>query len=107
MDEGYSVVHVRDGVTALNMLASSKLRPDLIVCDVRLPGLRGDRLAAELRARFPSARLPVVLMSASADPHVSVRDVSFISKPFDSAELVKRIEGLLANPSESSVAAAS
>jgi two-component system response regulator MprA len=103
VEEGFSVVHVRDGITALNMLASARLRyPDLVLCDVMLPGLRGDRLAREIRRRFPDARLPIVLMSASADPRVDLPDVIFMPKPFDSAELMRRIHAMLETASRSS-----
>ena len=102
VEEGFSVLHLRDGMTALNILATPHARrPDVIVCDVRLPGLRGDLLAKELRTRFPDVRLPVLLMSASADPQVDLRDVSFMPKPFDSGELVNRIRGMLEAPSRS------
>ena len=94
-DEGYSVVRAHDGVTALNMVASERMGPDLILCDVMLPGLRGDRLAAEVRRRFPHRRLPIVLLSASADPRLHVRDVSFLPKPVDFKELLKTMERLM------------
>jgi two-component system response regulator MtrA len=95
VEEGYSVVHIRDGITAMNALAGAKRRPDLILCDVMLPGLRGDRLAAEVRERFPTQRLPILLMSASADPRVVLPDVSFMPKPFDSSDLLSRVASML------------
>jgi CheY-like chemotaxis protein len=94
-DEGYSVVQVRDGFTALNMLSGQRVRADLLVCDVMLPGLRGDRLAAEVRTRFPHQRLPILLLSASADPHVALPEVEFMPKPFETAELLHRIGSML------------
>ena len=95
VDEGYSVVRAHDGVTALNMLASERLSPDLVLCDVMLPGLRGDRLAAEVRRRFPKRRLPIVLLSASPCPKVTVPDVWFLPKPIDFTELLETIERLV------------
>jgi CheY-like chemotaxis protein len=97
VDEGYSVLHVRDGITALNALMGSTRRPHLILCDVMLPGLHGDRFAAEVRRRFPKVRLPIVLMSASADPQVVLPDVSFVAKPFDTADLLRRVASMLAS----------
>ncbi|MBV8719490.1 MAG: response regulator transcription factor [Chloroflexi bacterium] len=104
-EEGYSVLHVRNGVSALSLLASPNARlPDLVVCDVMLPGVRGDRIAKEIRARLKKQRLPIILMSASADPRVNAPDVSFLSKPFDNDELLRRIESMLAVRGRSSVA---
>jgi CheY-like chemotaxis protein len=93
--EGYSVVRARNGITALNMLSAPRLLPDVIVCDVMLPGLRGDRLAAQVRHRFPSRRLPILLLSASSDPRVRLRDVWFMAKPVDFRDLLKMIERVL------------
>ena len=108
VDEGYSVVHVRDGLSALNLLTGSASRHvDMILCDVMLPSLRGDRVAAEVRARVPDRRLPILLMSASADPRVTLRDVSFMPKPFDSADLIDHIDSMLATGSQPGAAAAS
>jgi CheY-like chemotaxis protein len=95
-DEGYSVVRANDGITALNMVASDHQRPDVVLCDVMLPGLRGDRFVAEVRRRMPYRRLPIVLLSASADPRVRARDVWFLSKPIDFTELLETIGRLVA-----------
>jgi CheY-like chemotaxis protein len=94
-DEGYAVVRARDGVTAVNMLTADCLSPDLIVCDVMLPGLRGDRLAAEVRRRFPTRRLPILLLSASADPRVRLRDVWFMAKPLDLKDFLMTVKRLV------------
>jgi DNA-binding response OmpR family regulator len=60
-----------------------------------LPMLRGDRVAAEVRRRFPRQRLPIVLMSASVDPRVELRDVEFMAKPFETVDLLRRLATLL------------
>ena len=94
-DEGYAVVRAHDGITALNMVASERMPLDLILCDVMLPGLRGDRLALEVRRRFPHRRLPIVLLSASADPGLHTRYVTFLANPVDFKELLKTMERML------------
>ncbi len=97
-EEGYSVVHVRDAITALKMLEARQApRPDLVVCDVMLPALRGDRFAREVRTRFPRRRLPILLMSASADPRVTLPNVEFMPKPFETGELLSCISEMLAS----------
>jgi CheY-like chemotaxis protein len=98
VEEGYAVVHAREAATALNMLASDHLAPDLIVCDVMMPGMRGDQLAVEVRRRFHNRRLPMVLMSASVDPAVTLRDVVFLSKPLEVRTFLATIQRLLSEP---------
>src|SRR5438874_7881691 len=94
-DEGYAVVRARNGITAINMLAADHLAPDLIVCDVMMPGLRGDRVASEVRRRFPNRRLPILLLSANSNPKVLLRDVHFLAKPVDVRELLKTVDRMV------------
>jgi CheY-like chemotaxis protein len=95
IDEGFSVLDVRDGLTAVNMLTTGRRRPDLIVSDVMLPGMRGDRVASEVRRRFPNWHVPILLLSASTDPHVKLPDVAFLPKPFETEELLRCIDSML------------
>lgn len=60
-DEGYDVTVSRNGRDALNLVTGGATRVDVVVSDVGLPGLRGDKLAAELRRARPA--LPIVLMT--------------------------------------------
>lgn len=103
--EGYSVIRISDGISAFNMISTNRRQPDLIICDVRLPGLRGDRLVHEVRRRFPNLRLPILLLSASPDPHVRHRDVLFMSKPFETLQLLNTVARLAAPPRTGRVAA--
>jgi two-component system, OmpR family, response regulator CpxR len=93
--EGYRVEVAHDGLQALEMLTVSGRIPDVIVCDVMLPSMSGAQLAVEVRRRFPHSarrRVPIILLSASADPCIELPDVSFMSKPVDLVELVRAIE---------------
>jgi DNA-binding NtrC family response regulator len=60
-DEGYDVTVRANGLDALAVVTDAETRIDVVVSDVGLPGLRGDKLAAELRRIRPV--LPVVLMT--------------------------------------------
>jgi len=102
-EEGYAVVRAHDGPNAINMLDAPQMSPDVVVCDVKMPGLRGDRFAAEVRRRFPRRRLPILLLSAQADPRVRLRDVWFMSKPVDIKDLLKTI-ACLVEPLQGAVA---
>jgi CheY-like chemotaxis protein len=92
--EGHVVRTVYDGVQALEHIEASGELPDLMVCDVMLPRLRGDELVRQLRTHFSAHRLPVVMLSASADPKLNLHEVEFLPKPVDLAELVACIERL-------------
>lgn len=60
--------------------------PDLVLLDLRLPGIQGDAVFAELRRKYPS--LPIVIVSANGDAERArelIRHGAFdyLSKPWD------------------------
>jgi DNA-binding response OmpR family regulator len=83
-DEGYAVRCVGDGTAALGATEGETF--DLVVADVRLPGLDGAELARRLVARG----VPVVLMSA-AYAAVEVPGAAFVPKPFDLDRLLREV----------------
>ncbi|MFV8226768.1 response regulator transcription factor [Christiangramia aquimixticola] len=69
-------------------------QPDLILLDIMLPDGNGVELCKNLKNSQDKNEVPIVLMSAHADP--SIADDSgandFIKKPFDIEELYSRLE---------------
>ncbi|MGI9032298.1 MAG: response regulator [Acidimicrobiales bacterium] len=59
-----------DGETALRRLhePGDGGRPDLVLLDLRLPGLGGDEVLAEIKSHPDLRRIPVVVISGSAEP---------------------------------------
>src|SRR5580704_11362763 len=88
-EEGFVVHSAADAETGLQLLAREK--PDLVVTDLRLPGMSGlEFLQAVKRV---NAALPVVVMTAygtveSAVEAMKVGASDFVTKPFSLAELV-------------------
>lgn len=81
---GYTVVTSHDGRDALRQLDQGLVHPDLILSDVAMPNMSGDRLAEELRVRYPT--IPVVLMTGfsrdvSPDGPRSANVVDVVQKP--------------------------
>ena len=73
--------------------------PDLVITDVRMPGMDGLELLRLLRERAPA--VPVVLMTAYDDPATSTAAeqggaVHFLVKPLDLHELRRVVERVLA-----------
>ena len=74
-----------------------RLRPEIVLTDIAMPGHDGVWLVGQLRAleRTPYARTPVVAMTASRAPAGAAVRASFdgwIEKPFDFAELVTLVQ---------------
>lgn len=92
--EGYQVLRAFSGTEALLLL--SRCRPDLILLDLMLPGLSGEELMPRIR------ELPVIVISAKVDVQDKVAlltegAVDYVTKPFDTRELLARIAVHLRN----------
>jgi two-component system response regulator PilR (NtrC family) len=86
--EGYHVESRGDGASALRCLEDTAF--DLVVSDIRMPGIGGLDLLHSIKGKFPS--LPVILITAFVSPDDAVsamKDGAFdyISKPFNVAEI--------------------
>lgn len=84
LGDEYDLRLAESGEQALELTASSA--PDIVLSDVRMPGLDGLALLAMLRARAPLA--PVIMMSAYDDPATignALRGgaAEFLAKPLD------------------------
>ncbi|MBI5381687.1 MAG: response regulator [Opitutae bacterium] len=97
----YEVVEAKDGEEALGFLRHTTF--DLLTLDIDMPGINGFEVCAELRKlEHGHARLhtPVILVTshdtvADRQRGFEVGATDFISKPFQEAELLSRIERLL------------
>lgn len=93
--EGHAVEFVSGGSEALAALGQSKF--DLIITDYEMPNMKGDQLAAEIKARIPTQS--VVVLTAyeekvrSLQPPVKADLV--LGKPFDLREFRRAINQLL------------
>jgi CheY-like chemotaxis protein len=67
--------------------------PDVVVCDIRMPGIDGFQVARELKAQPATARIPVVLMSGHGFAEPNSCD-AFLAKPFRVPELIALVQRL-------------
>jgi two-component system, OmpR family, response regulator len=93
-DEGYDVASAASGHAGLASLEAN--RPDLIVLDMRMPGMDGWQFATELKAR--GIEIPVVVMTAARDAERSASEIgaaAYVSKPFDIDEMASLVHATL------------
>jgi DNA-binding response OmpR family regulator len=93
-----------DGVQALEM--ARKNTPDLVLLDVAMPNMDGFEALTALRSHYATRNTPVILVSAHQDEAEVVKGFSlgaddYITKPFNSGELMARISRALREPEES------
>jgi two-component system phosphate regulon response regulator PhoB len=95
---GYAVARASRGDEAELMIREEM--PDLLVLDWMLPGVSGIELCRRLRARTPTARLPIIMLTARGEEAERVRGLAtgaddYVVKPFSLPELVARVAALL------------
>jgi CheY-like chemotaxis protein len=88
---GAQVLTASHGREALEVLARTAVRPDLIITDLKMPVLDGDGLIRALRLDPALAAIPVAVLSAS---RTEERASAYLPKPFTSAELRAVFEAL-------------
>ena len=95
--EGYRVSRAYSGTEAV--LTLDHTRPDLALLDLMLPGLSGEEVLPRL------AGIPVIVVSARADLDSKVSlllggAADYVTKPFQTKELLARIAARFANKAE-------
>lgn len=92
---GYEIIPAHSGPVALKRVATRQ--PDLILLDLLMPGMGGYEVCQQLKQNAPWKDIPVIFLSAADDKELVVRalnvgGVDYITKPFNHAELVSRVQ---------------
>lgn len=96
--ENYEVNTARNGNDALIHLAESI--PDLIISDIRMPGMDGYKLARQLRGSPRTALVPIVFLTAKDETADRIEGFragidAYLTKPFEPEELIAVVNGIL------------
>jgi diguanylate cyclase (GGDEF)-like protein len=102
VEAGYDVTTVEDGRLALE--AALDHCPDLVLADVTMPTMGGLELTHRLREDPRTAGVSIILITAGGDTAklegLSAGADDYIVKPFDTAELLARVRGVLRRANE-------
>ncbi|QQE65652.1 two-component system response regulator [Leptolyngbya sp. BL0902] len=98
-NQGYDVRGVVNGAMALR--AAQAEPPDLVLLDIRMPGLDGYEVCRQLKAHPTTQEVPVIFLSALGDSIDKVQafgvgGVDYITKPFQLDEVLVRVKNQLA-----------
>ena len=93
--EGYSVTLAYDGNAALAEF--EKLKPDMVLLDVMMPGMDGWEVCRKIRA---NNKTPIIMLTAKGETYDKVLGLElgaddYIVKPFDAKEVTARIKAVL------------
>jgi adenylate cyclase len=97
--EGFEVATALDGETAIEQVATFK--PDLIVLDLKLPGISGYDVMRQLKSVEHSKSTPIVVLTASDLGRGRAKSLAlgaseYLTKPFSKTEFLETLKGLLA-----------
>jgi DNA-binding response OmpR family regulator len=90
---GFDVEIAGDGLTALEDIDTD--HPDLVVLDINLPQLGGDRILSEVAATPDTRDIPVIVVTGSDEVTTTGRVSAVLRKPCDPGDLVAVIEQTL------------
>ncbi|HUH65054.1 MAG TPA: response regulator [Syntrophales bacterium] len=96
--EGFKSVKAYNGESALDLVKNKK--PDLVILDLMLPGIRGMEVCKTIRQNRETESLPVIMLTAKSDQSDKVLGLEmgaddYITKPFNVRELIARIRAVL------------
>ncbi|HYR62762.1 MAG TPA: response regulator [Actinomycetota bacterium] len=101
--EGYEIVEAKDGLEGLEK--AGELKPDLMILDLMMPEVDGERVILRLRSEPATRRLPVIVVSGRYEALDRCRDMigdeNVFAKPFEPVKLLKRVGTLVGHVPDS------
>jgi len=95
---GYEAIAADDGVKGLEMAKVHK--PDLVICDLNLPGLTGYEVIDKIREAPGLSQVPIIILSVFPRPEnldigLRLKVQEYIVKPFNFNDLLARVKQCL------------
>ncbi len=96
--EGYEILQADNGYTGLSMI--QKMKPDLVLLDLILPRLDGNKVCKKLKESVETRDIPVIIISGETKKEFIVELLKigmrhFLAKPFKIDDLLKRVNAIL------------
>lgn len=93
--QGYRVLEAVDGPQALEAIRISP--PDLVLLDIRMPGMDGYEVCRRIKADEATANIPVIFVSALDEQNDKIQGfaaggIDYITKPFHLREVLARVD---------------
>ncbi len=101
LEAGYQVRVAEDGSKALELIRQQ--RPHLVISDIEMPNMTGYELCSVVKSDAKLKTIPFILLSTLSEPQDIIRGLhcgadNYVTKPYDPAYLISRVESLLATP---------
>jgi CheY-like chemotaxis protein len=93
-DAHYTVLESQDGLDALQRMEKHPV--DVIVLDLRLPGMSGWDVYHALRSRWTTKKVPIIVATGHDLGDIDTNDVAaFLEKPIGATEIVEAVDKVL------------
>ena len=95
---GFQVLVAQDGYEALKQVKDKV--PDVMILDIMMPGIDGFEVCEKLRSNEETATLPIIMLSARADPEsvnkgLQVGATKYLTKPVTPELLTQQVNDVL------------
>lgn len=99
--EGYDVISASNGLSGLEQAIA--FLPDLILCDIRMPGMNGYEFFDEIKRNSPTQFTPIIFVTSSVESkeilYAREKGINgYLEKPFSCDDLFRIIRCCLAAP---------
>ncbi|MBI1242124.1 MAG: response regulator [Nostoc sp. RI_552] len=94
----FLVITAANGTTGLELAKTQN--PDLIICDIMMPGLNGYEVLQELQGEPKFAHIPLIFLTAKAEcsdwsQSIALGADYYITKPFEPIEILEAVKACL------------
>ncbi len=100
-EEGWPVRAYSSAAEALRDIKTGTIKPDVILLDMRMPGMDGPQFAEAVRVDRPE--IPIVVMTAARDARAwyeAIGAAGYLPKPFDIDWLIETVTGVIGEPDD-------
>jgi len=97
-EPGFKVVEAVDGRQGVDL--GREIIPDLIICDIKMPGMDGYEVCRTLKSDILTGHIPIIILTARVEEESVLRGLKagaddYITKPFSSTLLAARVMNLI------------
>jgi DNA-binding response OmpR family regulator len=98
MEHNFNIIPVTSGIAALELIDIKQ--PDVVLLDVKMPGLSGFEVCKRIKANFDTKDLPIIFISGLDSIEDKIKGLEagasdYITKPFNEKEVVLRVKNSL------------
>ncbi len=98
LEDSFQIYEASDGLNGIKLAA--ELIPNLIITDVRMPGIDGFEVSKKLKQHALTSHIPIIILTAKSDQEDKLTGLEtgaddYLVKPFSTQELIVRVKNLI------------